>query len=461
MVKLTFCGAARFVTGSNYLIEANGGEYLVDCGMFQGTKETTRLNYRPFPYDPKKIKVLFLTHAHIDHSGLIPKLFRFGFKGKILATAATIDLCKIMLDDSAHLQEIDTERENRKRARKGLKPREPLYTKQDVKACLALFKKVDYDKLYDIDENVKVRYRDAGHIVGSAIIEMYVTEKGVEKKIVFSGDLGQWDVPIIKNPTLIDDADYVLIESTYGDRLHEDIGLRDDLLLKHAQETYNRGGRLMIPSFAIERTQELLYAFNKMVKNGKFPNEKIFLDSPLAIKATEVFKKHSSCCFDKEALTQYKDPFSFPNLVYSLKTSDSMKLNTLQEPCVVIAGSGMVTGGRIRHHIKHHGGDPKNEILFVGYQAKGSTGRYILEGAKRIKMMGEIVFIKAQVEKINSFSAHADYNELIRWAKGFKKKPVKMFIVHGEEQSSRALKVKLEKIGFKCSIPKLLEKVEI
>ncbi|MCK4589505.1 MAG: MBL fold metallo-hydrolase [Nanoarchaeota archaeon] len=460
-MKLTFCGAARIVTGSNYLIEVSGGKYLVDCGMFQGTKDITRLNYKPFLFDPKKIKFLFLTHAHIDHSGLIPKLFRLGFKGKILATAATVDLCRIMLDDSAYLQEKDTERENRKRARKGLKPRETLYTKKDAQACMSLFKKIEYNKLYTIDKNIKIRYRDAGHIIGSGIIEVFVNDGGEEKKIVFSGDLGQWGVPIIKNPTLVDDADYVLVESTYGDRLHEEIGLRDDLLLKHATKTFKRGGRLMIPSFAIERTQEILYSFNKMVKSGKFPDEKIFLDSPLAIKATEVFKKHRECCFDVEALTKYKNPFSFPNLVYSLKSSDSIRLNTFKEPCVIIAGSGMVTGGRIRHHIKHHAGDPKNEILFVGYQAKGTTGRYILEGARKIRMMGQEVMIRARVDKINSFSAHADYKEIVRWMNGFKKKPAKVFVVHGEEKSSRALKLKLDKVGFKCYIPKLGEKVEI
>jgi metallo-beta-lactamase family protein len=325
---------------------------------------------------------------------------------------------------------------------------------------MSLFKKVDYDKLYEFG-SIKVRYRDAGHIIGSAIIELFVNEGDGDKKIVFSGDIGQWDVPIIKNPTLIEDADYVLVESTYGDRLHEDIGLRDDLLLKHAQETYKKGGRLLIPSFAIERTQELLYSFNKLIKQGKFPTEKIFLDSPLAIKATEIFKKHKDCCYDTEALTKYKNPFNFPQLVYSLKTQDSIKLNKYPQPCVIIAGSGMVTGGRIRHHIRHGIDNPKNKVLFVGYQAQGTTGRYILEGAKTVKMMGMKIPIKADIDKINSFSAHADYNEIVKWMNGFKKKPKKVFVVHGEEKSSRALKTKLEKEGFTCYIPKLYEKVTL
>lgn len=459
-MKLTFCGAARIVTGSNYLLEVKGGKYLVDCGMFQGVKEITRLNYRKFLYDSSKIKCLFLTHAHIDHSGLIPKLYAQGFRGKVYATDATIDLCKIMLKDSAFIQEKDIERENRYRERNGLKPRKPLYTQRDASDCMSLFKKIVYDKIYEIDSNIKVRYRDAGHIIGSAIIEMFVNEGDGDKKIVFSGDLGQWEVPIIENPTLIEDADYVLVESTYGDREHEDIGIRDDLLLKHARETYEKGGRLLIPSFAIERTQELLYSFNKLIKQKKFPNEKIFLDSPLAIRATEVFKKHSEY-FDQEALTKYKNPFNFPHLVYTLKTAESKKLNNYKQPCVIIAGSGMVTGGRIRHHIRHGIGDAKNKVLFVGYQAKGTTGRYILEGARSLKMMGMRIPIKAAIDKINSFSAHADVNELVKWMEGFKKKPKRVFVVHGEERSSRALKVRLEKEGFKCKVPRLAEKVEL
>jgi len=455
-MKLTFCGAARIVTGSCYLIEAKGMKVLVDCGMFQGTKDTTRLNYRPFLFDPKQIDYVFLTHAHIDHSGLIPKLYAQGFKGKVICTAATADLCKIMLEDSAGLQENDTERENRQRKNQGLKLRKPLYTVRDAKSCFSLFKKIDYDKFYEFGL-VKVRYRDAGHIVGSASIEMYVEGK----KIVFSGDLGQWDVPIVKNPTLIEDADYVLVESTYGDREHEDLGIRDDLLLKTVLDTYKKGGRLMIPSFAVERTQELLYSFNKLIKQGKFPKEKIFLDSPLAIKATEIFKKHAKCCFDQEALYKYKDPFSFPQLIYTLKTQQSKDLNNYTEPCVIIAGSGMITGGRIRHHLKHGISDPKNTVLFVGYQAKGTTGRYILEGAKFVKMMGMRIPVKASIEKINSFSAHADSKELVKWIKGFKKKPLKVFVVHGEEKSSRALKMSIEKEGYKGHVPKIGEKVEI
>ena len=458
-MKIKFCGAAKIVTGSCYLLSVGEKQILVDCGMFQGKKEITRLNYEKFMFDPKKIDCVFLTHAHIDHSGLIPKLKAKGFTGKIFATSATIDLCKIMLEDSAGLQEKENEMENRRRTREGLAERVPVYTLKDAKECFSLFKTVDYDKVYTINENIKVRYRDAGHIIGSAMIELFIESDGKSKKLVFSGDVGQWNVPIIKDPTLIEEADYVFIESTYGDRLHEDIGKRDDILLECVKKTYNKGGKLMIPSFAIERTQELLYSFNKLIKQGKFPNEKIFLDSPLAIKATEIFNKNREY-FDEEALGKYSNPFTFPNLVYTLKVEDSIKLNENKAPCIIIAGSGMCTGGRIRHHFKHGLWDKKNTVLFVGYQAEGTLGRYILEGEKRVRMMGEEIVVNAEIEKINSFSSHADYKELIKWMNGFKSEIKKVFIVHGEEKASKALK---EKLGgkFKCYIPKLWEEVEI
>ncbi len=454
-MKLKFCGAAKIVTGSCYHIESKGKQYLVDCGMFQGRKEITRLNYEKFPFDPRKIDFLFLTHAHIDHSGLIPKLVAQGFKGKILATSATKDLCKIMLEDSAHVQELDIERENRRRLREGLKPRKPLYTEEDAKNSTQYFRTVKYDKLYKVNENIKVRYRDAGHIVGAAIIEVFVEGK----KLVFSGDLGQWGNSIVKNPTLIEDADYVFVESTYGDRLHKDKKLGEEELLKYIQETYKKGGKLMIPSFAIERTQELLYAIHKFHKKKLMPNEKVFLDSPLAIKATRIFRKHTEV-YNNE-ISKDGDPFNFPGLTFTPKVNDSMQLNNYKEPCVIIAGSGMCTGGRIRHHFKHGIWNPRNTVLFVGYQAEGTLGRYILEGAKRIRMMGIEVLVKAKIAKISSFSAHADYKDLLKWIGGFKEKPKKIFIVHGEERSSSAFKDKLEKRGYVCDIPNIGDVVKL
>jgi len=459
-MQIRFCGAAKIVTGSCYLIKTGKTQFLVDCGMFQGTKDITRINYEPFCFNPKEISYVFLTHAHIDHSGLIPKLKKEGFKGTIFATPATVDLCRIMLEDSANIQMTETEMENKRRLREGLPPRKPLYTIDDARNSFTLFKKLDYDELTKITDNVSVRYRDAGHIIGSAIIEVFVKENGKDKKIVFSGDLGQWNVPIIKDPTFIEDADYLLVESTYGDRSHEDISIRDDLLLKYAVDTFKKGGKLLIPSFAIERTQELLYSFNKLIKAKKFPDEKIFLDSPLAIKATEIFKRHKEC-FDEEALNEYGDPFDFKNLVYTSKAKDSMGINDYKKPCVVIAGSGMCTAGRIRHHLKHGLWDPKNTVLFVGYQAEGTLGRVILEGAEKVRMMGIQVAVKADIEKINSFSAHADYRDILKWVAGFKEKPAKIFIIHGEESAAKSLKMKLEEKGFDCYIPSMREEAKL
>lgn len=452
-MKLTFCGAARVVTGSCHLVEMKGSKVLVDCGMFQGPKAITRLNYEDFAFDPADIDYVFLTHAHIDHSGLLPKLVKQGFGGYIVSTSATVDLCKVMLEDSADRHEKDTEDENRRRARKGLPPREPLYTRQDAKRACKYFKRICYDELCEFGD-VKVRYRDAGHILGSAIIEMFAEDR----KIVFSGDLGEWGSPIVRDPTIIEDADYLLIESTYGDRLHEGFGMREDLLSRYAEETHKKGGKLMIPSFAVERTQELLYAIKRLLKSGGFPRQKVFLDSPLAMRATDVFKKHREC-YDEE-ISKVKDPFGFKNLEYTPKVRDSMRINTYGMPCAVIAGSGMCTGGRIRHHLRHGIWDPKNTLLFVGYQAEGTLGRVVLEGAKRIRMMGLELEVKSDIRSIEGFSAHSDCKGLVKWAKGFVKKP-KTFIVHGELDAAESLKRKLEKEGFRCSIPSLRQTVEL
>ncbi|MBW2996607.1 MBL fold metallo-hydrolase [Candidatus Woesearchaeota archaeon] len=451
-MKVKFCGAAKIVTGSNYLIEVGGERILIDCGMFQGNKHITRLNYRPFRFDPKHISHVLLTHAHIDHSGLIPKLVKERFKGKILATEATIDLCRIMLEDSAHIQEMDTQHENERLKVRGQPLRQPLYTQDDVASTMPLFQKIVYNQEIQVTKHIKAIYRDGGHIIGSAIIELIVDDNGEEKRLVFSGDLGQWDVPIIEDPTIIEKADYLFLESTYGNRLHEDVKDRDVKLLEYAERAFSRGGRVLIPSFAIERTQELLYSFNKLIKRGKFPDMKIFLDSPLAIKATEIFKKHPEY-FDEEALKKYRNPFNFPNLVYTRTTAESKAINDYDKPCVVIAGSGMCTAGRIRHHFKYGLDNPKNIVVFVGYQARGTLGRWILEGQKRVRFMGLYVDVKADIEKINSFSAHADYRDILRWVNGFKQKPKKIFLVHGEQRSAIELKNKLGK--YQCVIPSI------
>jgi metallo-beta-lactamase family protein len=455
-MNITFCGASKIVTGSCYLVEAGGRKILVDCGMFQGSKDINRLNYEPFRFKPRDIALVLLTHAHIDHSGLLPRLVREGFAGEVLTTPATADLCTIMLEDSARIQEMDTEHENRRRLREGLEPRKPLYSVEDARRCLERIKTAPYDERVSLGSDMEVRFRDAGHILGSAMLELDVSEGGGRRRLVFSGDVGQWDVPIIRNPTMIEEADVLFIESTYGDRLHEGKGDREAELLRYVKETYEKGGRLMIPSFAIERTQELIYSFKKLMDGKDFPDEKIYLDSPLAIKATEVFKRHREC-FDEEALTLFEKPLSSPRIEYCVTAEDSMRLNTLDEPCIVIAGSGMCTGGRIRHHFKHGLWNSKNTVLFVGYQANGSLGRIILDGAGEVKMMGMKVVVNAAVGQIGSFSAHADYGELVKWSRGFRKRPSMVYVVHGEEEASAALKQKLEKEGLRCHVPSLGE----
>jgi metallo-beta-lactamase family protein len=459
-MKLTFHGAAGMVTGSCYLLEAAGEKILVDCGMFQGTKETTRLNYEQFGFDPKDISYLLLTHAHIDHSGLIPKLAKWGFRGTIIATPPTTDLAKIMLDDSARVNEDDTAHENKRRLRTGLPPRKPLYEPDDVKTACQLFRRVDYDKPYALTDNLTMTFRNAGHILGSAIIELSATEGGKTTRLVFSGDLGQGDTPLLDAPAVIEDADYVLVESTYGDREHGETGLREQLLTKEVQETFRKGGLLMIPSFAIERTQELLYYLHRMDNGKSFPNEPVFLDSPLASEATRIFNSHMDY-FSPALRKEFKAPFSFGKLKFLKTSEDSMSMNDYEKPCIIIAGSGMCTAGRIRYHLKYHLWNPQNTLLFVGYQAEGTLGRVILEGAKIVKMMGIEVAVKARVDQIESFSSHADSGGLVKWVCGFRKKPKKVFIVHGEAAASRALETSLRQIGFTTHIPALGESVEL
>jgi len=459
-MKLTFNGAARIVTGSCYLLEAAGEKILIDCGMFQGAKDITRLNYEPFGFKPKEISCLLLTHTHIDHSGLIPKLVKAGFRGRIIATPPTIDLAKIMLEDAAQVNEDDTMHENKRRMRMGLAPREPLYTLKDVKASFGLFSPVGYDSPYSITDSLRMTFRNAGHILGSAIIELSVTEAGKTRKLVFSGDLGQWDTPLLDNPTLIRDADYVFIESTYGDRSHGAVKTRGDLLSKVVRETFRKGGKLLIPSFAVERTQELLYYLHRLARDRELPAENVFLDSPLAIEATKVFSRNMGY-FSQRLREEFTDPFGFRNLKFLRTPQESQTMNEYAKPCIIIAGNGMCTAGRIRYHLKYHLWKQQNTLLFVGYQAEGSLGRVILDGADMVRMMGIEVAVEADVRQIDSFSSHADSKELVRWACGFRNKPKKVFIVHGEENSSLGLEKTLKELGFDTHVPVLGETVEL
>ena len=459
-MKLTFCWAAKIVTWSCYLIETWNTKFIVDCGMFQWPKDIMKLNYEPFLFNPSEIDFVLLTHAHIDHCGLIPKLHKEGFDGKIYTTSATRDLCEILFEDSAEIQEKNTEQENKRRARVGQTPRLPLYNKDDAKKCMPLFSIVEYKKTYKINDSIEVRYQDAWHIMWSASIELFVTENNKKTKLVFSGDVWQRNTPIIQDPTLIQDADYLFMESTYWDRLHEDTAGKEELLLKYALETYKKWWKLLIPSFSVERTQELLYVFNILIKKWKFPKEKIFLDSPLSIKATEIFKRHTEY-YDNEALHKYPNPFNFEQLQYSESVEDSQKLNNYNDPCIIIAWNGMCTAWRITHHLKHGLWDKRNMLLFVWYQAEGTLGRNILEWIERVKIMDAEVLVNAKIEKINGFSGHADANQLMQRAKWFTHPPKKTFIMHGETSAQTAMKSNLEKIWFTCEIPSLKDIVEL
>ncbi len=461
-MEIKFLGAAGIVTGSCHMLTVNGRKYLLDCGMFQGTKETTKLNFVPFDFDARKIEAVILSHAHIDHSGLIPKLCREGFRGAVHCTKATKDLCSIMLEDSADIQERETVYDNKRLEREGMPLRKPLYTKKDAKDCMKLLRAYDYNREITAGPGIKVVFRDAGHIIGSAIVEVFAEEEGVRKKIVFSGDLGKPDSPIVKDPSFIDDADFVIMESTYGSRVHEEVKQRRQMLLDIVSETFKKGGKLMIPAFAVERTQEIISTLNEFAEKGLMPKQSVFLDSPLAVKATRVFLNHPEC-YDREfaaMLDSGDNPFTFPSLKYIINVNESKKLNTYKEPCIIIAGSGMCNGGRIKHHLINHMGEPNSNILFVGYQGAGTLGRRIREGAKRVRIYGDWYTVNAGVKAIGGFSSHADRNTLIAWARNFKTKPT-IFIVHGEPRESGYLASEISKFNRDVHIARMKQTVRL
>lgn len=449
-MDIKFYGAAKMVTGSNYLVKTEKYNILIDCGMFQGNEEIERLNYNNFPYDPKEIDFLILTHAHIDHSGRIPKLVKEGFTGRIITTNATYDLCKIMLKDSAKIQESDVEWENRKRQRAGKPPIEPLYTMDNAESSLKYFEPYFIDQKIKINDNIQIRFKDAGHILGSAIVELWVKEGSEEVKLVFSGDLGMPGRPIINNTDYIDEADYLIIESTYGNTIHESFEESTEKLIDIINKTVIRGGTVLIPSFAVGRTQELIYQLNKYYEYNPSIEEHmripIYIDSPMAVEATEAFEKNSSS-FNEEARTlvlKGDNPFEFDNLRYIKSQEESMALNKYTFPKVIISSSGMATAGRIRHHLKHNLWDKRNSLVFVGYQAEGTLGRVLLDGKKQVKILGEEINVGAEIYDIEGFSGHADQNVLLDWINKFKKKPKKIFIVHGEEESATTLSTLIE-----------------
>jgi metallo-beta-lactamase family protein len=462
-MEVKLFGAAREVTGSCYSIDAGDSRILVDCGMFQGGKENERLNHEDFPFNPQKYNAMILTHAHLDHCGRVPKLVKLGFKGKIFATNATRELAEIIMRDSARIGAEDTEHENRRRAQEGLPPRKPVYNEIDVKNTMKLFVEVDYGEEFKVAKNISAKLYDAGHILGASSVQLKIKEADKIKTIVFSGDLGQEHSIIVKDIQPIKEADYVFIESTYGDRLHPPLDERRKELIRIINDSYKRKGKLMIPSFAVERAQELLYYIGDFMQRGLIPKMKVFLDSPMAQRATEVFSRYHEY-YNKdmnEALKKRKDIFNFPQLIKTEKTSQSKEINDIKEPCIIIAGNGMCTGGRIKHHIKHGIGDAKNTLLFVGFQVKGTLGYWIKKGEKKIRLLGTESFVKAKIEAIDGFSAHADSEGLDKWIKNFKPKPKKIFITHGDLEQAQAFSAKLEKENYKTYIPSLKESLKL
>jgi len=462
-MKIQFCGATTGVTGSCHLITTANHKVLLDCGQFQGGKAQEELNYEPFPFDPAEIEYLVLSHAHIDHCGRIPLLVKRGFKGQIYCTDATADLLGIMLLDSGHIHEQEAEWQNRKNARAGRPLVEPLYTEKDAEESLKFIKPVLYNQLVELNDEVRICFNDAGHILGSGEIEIFVSEK-VEgssevraSKIVFSGDLGVMDRPILRNPTIIKKADYVIMETTYGNRNHPDNAMDVNHLVDIICETAARGGNSVIPSFAVGRTQELIFELNKIYEDPSDPRQeqlskiKVYVDSPMAAAATEVFKKNAQV-FDEETkdyISKGENPLEFPNLKFTQSTEESQWLNVDREPKVIISASGMCEAGRIRHHLKHNLWDARNSIIFVGYQAEGTLGRGIIDGEKEVQLFGETVQVNAKIHNLEGFSGHADMNGLLGWLKGFQKLPKQLFLVHGEpEVKIEFAKTVKEQIGI-------------
>lgn len=459
-MNITFYGAARGVTGSCHMVEAAGMKFLIDCGMFQGKLTDQMLNYEEFSFDLNDIDFVILTHAHIDHSGRIPKLYKEGFKGKIYTTTATLDLCGIMLADSGHIQEKEIEWVNKKRRRAGKTENEPMYTAQDGIDSLSLFEGIEYEDIVVINENLSFKLLDAGHMLGSSIVEIYVKEEGKEKKLVFTGDLGNLNMPIINDPTYIESADYLVMESTYGDRSHGKIEDQSGKLIQIMLDTYEKGGNLIIPSFAVGRTQEILYEINKYAEakgiGEKITKIPVYVDSPLAVNATKVFEENPEY-YDEDALKYLlkgDNPLEFKNLHFVSSSEESKALNEDLSPKVIISASGMCEVGRIKHHLKHNLYRPESTILFVGFQAEGTLGKKILSGERIVKIFGEEIAVNAEVKYLDAFSGHADKEGLLTWLRKMNKKPKNIFLVHGEYTGQQALKNTInEEFGINVVIP--------
>lgn len=461
-MKITFLGAARTVTGSCYVLECGRSRFAIDCGMHQGNRDIELRNRdEDGLYRPESLDFILLTHAHIDHSGLLPRLVAQGFSGPVYATAPTVDLLGIMLEDSARIQETEAKWRSAKKQRTGAPPVEPLYTVEDAQQALTQLKTQEYNQAFEPAEGIRVVYNDAGHILGSAFIELWVREGDTEQKLVFSGDLGRPNQLLIRDPQTVETADFLFLESTYGGRNHKNETQTRDELAEAIAYSYSRGEKVIIPAFAVERTQELLYSLHLLRKEGRLPEDMpVIVDSPLAIKATEIFRKHWDY-YDQQTKTLMKDgenPLELPNLRYTLTPEESRAINTNPGPAVVIAGSGMANAGRIKHHLRHNLWKPGAAIVFVGFQAEGTPGRRIVDGARTIRILGEELAVQARVFTIGGFSGHAGQQQILDWLSHFRNPDMQVYLVHGEHSGQEVLAGLIrERFGLEVHIPDYLD----
>jgi metallo-beta-lactamase family protein len=468
-MKISFFGAARTVTGSQHLIEVNGTRILLDCGLYQGKRSESAVRNRNFPFDPRSVDVMVLSHAHIDHSGNLPNLVKRGYAGDIISTPATRDLCASMLLDSGHIQERDVEFVNKRAKKRGEPPVEPIYTQQDAVQSINSFTTQGYERPRPIAPGVTLTFKDAGHMLGSAFVLLDIEDRDAKRdiRLVFSGDIGRVGIPIIRDPQTIDGADFLIMESTYGDRLHppyEDDSKRMEQIII---DTFKRGGSIIVPAFAVGRTQQLVYMLHQLSRKGDIPDMPIFVDSPLAIDVTAVYRMHPECYDDEirafvTSADQRLDPFGFDDLSYTRTTEESKRLNFLRQPAIIIAASGMAEAGRILHHLRNHVEDPRTTVLIVGWQAENTLGRRLVDKEKEVRIFGEMFQNRAQVEVLNGLSGHADRDELLAWVGAMQRKPQRTFLVHGETPAQIALAETLEtRYGMRVDVPEWKSQVEV
>ena len=453
-MELKFYGGAGCVTGSCHILSVKNKNILLDCGMYQGKLAKDGDN-ETFDFEPKEIDYVIVTHSHIDHCGRIPLLYKKGFRGSVLCTEATKDLCEVMLADSGHIQEMDADWKNKRRERSGLKEVIPLYTVEDARKCMSTFKGYVYDKYINLFEGFSIRFQDAGHLMGSAIVEIFIKdEEERDVKVVYSGDLGNINVPLLNDPTIIEYADYVIMESTYGNRVHENPFNELNKLVSIIKDTFHRGGNVIIPSFAVGRTQEVLYTLNKQIEDNQLQNIRVFVDSPLSLESTKIFEKYSKN-YDREArelIKQGDDPLKFRGLEFIKSVEDSVALNKIKKQAIIISASGMCEAGRIKHHLKHNLWRKECSIVFVGYQAEGTLGRSILQGRKFVRILGEDISIKAEIHTLQGLSGHADRNGLYKWIESFAVKPKKIMLVHGDNEGAQSFKELLIENGYEAEV---------